>query len=232
MTAILQKRILGLFPRICLSCAISQAMVERSLCGSPSAKPFNPLLMRNDAMSIQYRLFAVPENEIQNLLANPALAIGRLVLGGSHCCEVLNARQILALLLSGNPSRVDESGITLLAGGTELSVSELKGAPPRLLDFREVKLLNGALQRLTGVELQRRFQQQLVGATFFNPLGEPAFGWEEPACSGANGFEDDWTLDQADDFERIALEFESLKTFVAQTTGRREWLIVAMQDAE
>lgn len=183
-------------------------------------------------MSIHCRLFAISEDQIPNLLGNPALAIGRLALGGSPFCEVPNARQILALLLSGNPGHVDDSGITLLAGGTELSVPELKGAQPRLLDCRDVKLLNGALQRLTGVELQRRFQQQLVGATFFNPLGETAFGWEESAYSGANGFDEDWTLDQAEDFERVSLHVESLKTFVAQTTGRREWLVVAMQDAE
>jgi hypothetical protein len=57
--------------------------------------------------------------------------------------------------------------------------------------------------------------------------------WEDALLGkSANGFEDDWTMDEAEDFERIATQVDALKTFIAQTTGRREWLVIAMQDAE
>lgn len=191
-------------------------------------------LSRNEAMSIDCRLFAVPEEKIQKLLARPALVIGRLALAGSPICELQNARQTLALLIAGLPGQVDESGISLVTGGMELGVAELDGPEPRLLEWKEVKQLNAALQRITGVELQRRFQQQCVGSRMLDAIdGETTIDWEDiPFPGAAKVFEDDWTLDQAEDFERISLQVETLKTFVAQTTGRREWLVIAMQDSE
>ena len=185
-------------------------------------------------MSIHCRLFAVPEDQIAALLARPASVLGRLVLCGSPVCELPNARRTLSLLLSGKPGKIDDSGMSLLTGGMELCVSKLPGASPRILDLKEVRLLNAALQRLSCVELQRRFQQQCVGSmTSRSTSGETTVDWEESALGqSTHAFEDDWTFDQAEDFERICTQIESLKTFLAQTTGRREWLLIAMQDSE
>jgi hypothetical protein len=185
-------------------------------------------------MSIHCRLFAIPEADIQKLFANPAAVVGRLAMSGSPICELHDARQTISLLLSGNPGHLDGTGISLLTGGTELGVLELAGALPRLLDFREVKLLNASLQRITGIELQRRFQHQCVGSASLGPrTGETTVEWEDALfASAANAFDDDWTMDQAEGFERIATQVDALKAFIAQTTGHRDWLLIAIQDAE
>ena len=185
-------------------------------------------------MTMDCRLFAVPEDEVEGLKAKPAPVLGRLMLGGSPMCELANANRTISLLQSGGSGATDDPGRILLTGGLDLDLPRHIAARPRLLTFQELKRLNAALQRVPAFELQRRFNHQCLVSTVLEQVAaETSQGLHAYVfAESENPFEDDWTLDQAEEFERISQQVESLKAFVAQTTGRREGLLIVMVDRD
>ncbi len=100
--------------------------------------------------------------------------------------------------------------------------------------FQELKSLNAALQRVAAFDLQRRFDHQCLVSTVLEQVAaETSQGAHVyTLVDSGDRFEDDWTLDQADEFERISQQVESLKAFVAQTTGRREGLLIVIVERD
>jgi hypothetical protein len=192
-------------------------------------------------MSLDCRLFAVGLAEMEELKAHPGLVLGRLLFAGMPLCDLPDAGRAMRLILSDRGS-TENAGVGSLFQGVELPVPSLAGLLPRLLDYHEVKALNAVLRPVDERELQRRFNHQSLVASVLERIdGETAYceeardfseGSEEEFPGSEEEFEEDWTLAEAEEFERIAHQVEVLREFVGLAARCRQCLVVALHEAE
>lgn len=193
-------------------------------------------------MRTDCRVFAVREEEIEELRANPALVLGRGLFAGFAMRDWQDAGAAIELILSGRRDKANDPANLLLSGGAELDVPLHAGMPPRLLACRDVQALHAALKALDEVELRRRFNRQSLISTVLERISAETVGcsadsdfedWNEGRFpTSEEDFVDDWTLDQAEEFERIAQQVEDLRMFVAQAVRRRQALVIVLRETE
>jgi hypothetical protein len=193
-------------------------------------------------MRIDCRIFAVREEDLEELKASPASVLGRSLLAGVALCDLKDMGPALRLILSGPNENEPHPANCLTNGGTELTCPASSGPPPRWLSLREVQALNTALKPLTEPELQRRFNYQNLVSAVLERISAEMMGFSDPPDwndpdegrfpESEEDFVEDWTLEQADEFERIAQQIEDLKAFVWNAARQRQALVIAIRETE
>ncbi len=181
------------------------------------------------------RLFAVDAAERGDLEANPAWVLGRSVLGGAAWCDLETCWQAIHRVLSFPPAVGDETASFLQTGGCVLEPVEPSLDPPRFFSPEEVKRFHQALTWLSDVELERRFRMGPADEGIYRRLSEDRRAesdhWEYSVSHILIELEDsddeDWTLEEAEDFEFLAQHVESLRTFLSQAANRGQGVVIA-----
>lgn len=172
-------------------------------------------------MSIASQLHVVDANQIAELKHQPALVLGRSLLAGLPICHLHSAARPIHWLLAGlNRETTGPRGF-LRGGGVVLNHSESGFSAARFLDRSDVRAFYEVLKPWNQAMLYRRFHQYLLAtAGIESPRPVPA-GWPDSAGWDDHCDEDDtdpnledWTLEQAEEFERVAESLQSLRRFV------------------
>ncbi len=180
------------------------------------------------------RLFAVEADDFAALKTNPASILGRNVLRGAGWCDLETSWQAIHRLLTLPPNS-DEAASFLLTGGYELERVDESLDPPRLLDAEEVKRFHRVLAELTDLELERRFFkvpfEEQVSRRLAEDRRPESDHWEYSVSHILIELEDsgeeDWTLEEAEDFERLVQKVESLRDFLTQAANRGQGVVIA-----
>jgi hypothetical protein len=189
-------------------------------------------------MSLDCRVFAIRQAERNELVSRPEWVLGRSLLAGDPICELRDAGRVIQVILAGTEDELGETATFLLSGGTELPVARHAGSPPRLLDVSDVDHLDTQLNQLHAAELQRRFHRQIWVTGILERISAVSAPWEshdfrvDGCTADEDDFAEEWTLDQADEYERIAQQLENLKAFVSQAVRQQQCLVIAIQETE
>ena len=185
-------------------------------------------------MRLDCRLFAVPKYEREELKVHPALVLGRSLLDGHGFCDLQDAGPAIRLILS-DPD--DHRVHLLMKAGEALDVPARTS--PRLLSAREVRELNLALSALSDQELQRRFNHQKLVFTVLERISAESIGSpdlagfeEESFPESEEAFVENWTLDDAEEFEQIAEQVEKLQSFIRQTARQGQGIVIVLRETK
>ncbi len=189
-------------------------------------------------MGIDCHLFAVDAHQIEELKANPALVLGRGMLQRMPSCDLHKAWHAIHFLLTGSADEAKLPEGFLLCGGYELDEGDFETDPARLLTPKETLAFHRVLEPFNDVELQKRFNHQaMVAADVYSIHGDNGDSFDDEGW-GDEDFDanydqegldvEDWTLDQADDFEFIAHYLDELRTFIAQAAANRRGVVIVV----
>lgn len=170
-------------------------------------------------MSIASQLHVVDANQIAELKHQPALVLGRSLLAGLPICHLHGAARPIHWLLAGANRDATGPRSFLRDGGVVLSRSESGLSAVRFLDRSDVRAFYEVLKPWNPALLYRRFHQYLLATAGIESPRPIQAGWPDSAGWDDHGDEDDtdpddWTLEQAEEFERVAESLQSLRWFV------------------
>lgn len=189
--------------------------------GHPSNSWLNP------PMPIHCQLYAVEADQIEPMKFHPALVLGRGILAGLPSCHLKSSVETLQELLRDDGRDLIEPVGFLLSGGYRLCEVGDVSTDSRLLAPQDVQAFDQQLQLLTEAELFRRFNRLAILAA-----GVDALHLLEPNWEDDDEFEgDDWTLDQAEEYETLAEDFEKLRAFIGEA-ARQNWGVVIAGNRE
>ena len=173
-----------------------------------------------------YQIHLALADEIRELIKSPALVLGRGVLAGRPMSALPKAWRSLRLLLSEPDPVTGDSFEAVYEEGTPLSEAQAPSA--RLFYPRHVKRLHRILSGWDQTRLYRRFQEQMMSSTVADShwIGDDGWcdsiGWDDESDSLAP---DDWTVEEAEEFECLADMLERLAQFVGKAASGGQGIV-------